>query len=117
MKRVNLGTFLKLFQNLTSRFSEEEIRNSSYLPVVQINPHNQNHDYTQITILGTVFEKGHAKNISVKLFKNLLAISEKKNFFLHFHIVQVAPFITAMFLEVSKFREEIFKRVIQGTYL
>ena len=27
-----------------------------------------NHDYTQITILWTVFEKGHAKNISVKLF-------------------------------------------------
>ena len=47
----------------------------------------QSHIYRQIKILQTIFEKGHPRNIPVKLFQNLTsgfgeknAPSEKKNF-------------------------------------
>ena len=39
--------------------------------IVQKAPIHQSHIYRQIKILQTVFEKGHPRNIAVKLFQNL----------------------------------------------
>ena len=41
-----------------------------HVPIVQNAPIHQNHVYTQIKISGTIFEKGHSRNIPVKLFQN-----------------------------------------------
>ena len=44
-------------------------------------PVHQSHIYRQIKILRTIFEKGHPRNISAKLFQNLTSIfGEKKGF-------------------------------------
>ena len=39
--------------------------------MVQKAPIHQSHIYRQIKILQTFFEKGHSRNIPVKLFQNL----------------------------------------------
>ena len=43
-------------------------------------PIHQSHIYRQIKILRTVFEKGHSKNIPVKLFQNLTSSFEEEDF-------------------------------------
>ena len=63
---------MKLFQNLTSSFGEEDFLRISSCPyIVQITPIHQSHVYGPIKISQTVFEKGHPRNIPVKLFQNL----------------------------------------------
>ena len=41
---------------------------------------HQSHVYRQIKISLTLFEKGHPRNIPVKLFQILISSSEEKNF-------------------------------------
>ena len=61
-----------LFQNVTSSFVEEDfLRISSYPYIVQEAPIHQSHVFRRIKISQTVFEKGHPRNIPVKLFQNL----------------------------------------------
>ena len=63
---------VKLFQNLTSNFGEEDLLRISLCPyIVQEAPIHQSHVYGRIKISQTIFEKGHARNIPVKLFQNL----------------------------------------------
>ena len=66
-----------------------------HVHIVEKAPIHQSHVYRWIQILRTIFEKGHSRYISVKLFQNLISgwVSEKK-IFLEFHyvcIVQKAP--------------------------
>ena len=62
---------VKLFQNLTSSFGEEEFLRISSCPyIVQEAPIHQSHVFWQIKISQTI-EKGHPRNIPVKLFQNL----------------------------------------------
>ena len=43
-------------------------------------PIQQSHIYKQITILPTIFEKGHPRNIPVKLVQNLTSSFGEKKF-------------------------------------
>ena len=43
-------------------------------------PIHQSHIYRQIEILRTIFEKGHSRNIPVKLFQNLTSSFEEEDF-------------------------------------
>ena len=61
----------KLFQNLTSSFREDFLRISSCPYIVQEAPIHQSHVFGRIKISRTSFEKGHTRNIPVKLFQNL----------------------------------------------
>ena len=63
---------VKLFQNLTSSFGEEDfLRISSCLYIVQEAPIHQSHVFWRIKISPTIFEKSHPRNIPAKLFQNL----------------------------------------------
>ena len=48
--------------------------------IVQKAPIHQSHIYRQIKILRTIFERGHFRNISVKLFQNLTSGFGEKSF-------------------------------------
>ena len=61
----------KLFQNLTSRFREEEFSEFFHVCIVQVAPVHQSHVSRLIEISRTPFKKGNPRNISVKLFQNL----------------------------------------------
>ena len=83
---------MELCQNLISGFGEEgflRISSSLYSAKSTYSP-----EPCLLTdqISGTVFEKGHPRNISVKLFQNLTS--------------QKPPFTRAMFMDGSKFREQ-----------
>ena len=63
---------MKLFQNLTCSFGEEDFLRISSCPyIVQEAPIHQSHVFLWIKVLQTIFEKGHPRNIPVKLFQNL----------------------------------------------
>ena len=68
---------VKLFQNLTSGFGEESFFN---VHIVQKAPIHQSNIYRQIKILLTIFEKGHSRNIPVKLFQNLTSSFKVEDF-------------------------------------
>ena len=59
---------VKLFQNLASIFGEVEFL---YDHIVQEASIHQSHVYGRIKISQTICEKGHRRNIPVKLFQNL----------------------------------------------
>ena len=62
---------VKLFQNLTSSFGEEDFLRIFSCPYGARSPICQSHVYGGIEISRTLFEKGHPRNIPVKLFQNL----------------------------------------------
>ena len=66
---------VKLFQNLTSGFREEDFLRISSCPYSARSPVHQRHVHRRIKISRTTFGKGHPKNISVKLFQNLTSSS------------------------------------------
>ena len=87
--KISLTTFekghprdipVKLFQNLTSSFGEENFLRISSYPIVQEAPIHQSHVYGRIKILRTIFEKGHPRNIPVKLFQNLTCSFGEEDF-------------------------------------
>ena len=49
--------------------------------IVQKAPIHQSHVYGRIKILQTSFEKGHTRNIPMKLFQNLTSGFRKEDFF------------------------------------
>ena len=51
-----------------------------FMSVVQKAPIHQSHIYRQIKILQTLFEKGHPRNIPVKLFQNLTSSFGEEDF-------------------------------------
>ena len=63
---------MKLFQNLTSSFGEQDFLRISSCPyIVQEAPIHQSHVFGQIKISRTCFKKGHPRNIPSWLFQNL----------------------------------------------
>ena len=72
---------MKLFQNLTSSFREENFLRIYSCPyIVQEAPIHQSHVFWLIKISKTIFEKGHPRNIPVKLFQNLTSGFGEKDF-------------------------------------
>ena len=86
---------MKLFQNMTSTFGEDFFR-IFHVPIVQEAPIHQSHVYGRIKISRTLFEKGHQRNIPVKLFQNLTSSFGEEDFLRispchYINIVQEAP--------------------------
>ena len=84
---------VKLVQNLTSGFREEDFLRILHVHIVQEAPIHQSHVYGWIKISQTVFEKGHPRSIPAELFQNLTSCFGEDFFkeFLHVQIVQEAP--------------------------
>ena len=76
-------------------------------------PIHQSHVYGRIKILQTIFEKGHQRNIPVKLFQNL-ACSFGEEDFLRIsscpYIVQEAPIHQKHVFGGSKFPKHFFEK-------
>ena len=62
------------------RFWRKKFFNNFFVHIVQKAPIHQSHIYRQIKILRTIFEKGHSRNIPVKLFQNLTSRFEEEDF-------------------------------------
>ena len=76
---------MKLFQNLTSSFGEEDFLIISSCPyIVQEAPIHQSHVFGRIKISRTLFEKGPPRNIHAKLFQNLTSSFGEEDFFKNF---------------------------------
>ena len=58
---------MKLFQNVTSGF-RDFFNQFVHLSIEKVAPIHKSHVYWRIKILWTAFEKGHPRNIPVKLF-------------------------------------------------
>ena len=72
---------VKLFQNLTCSFGEEDFLRISSCPyIVQEAPIYQGHVLWPIKILRTLFEKSHPTNIPAKLFQNLTSSFGEEDF-------------------------------------
>ena len=72
---------VKLFQNLTFGFGEEDFLRTSSCPyIVQEAPIHQSHVFGQIKISQTIFEEGHPRNIPAKLFQNLTSGFKEEDF-------------------------------------
>ena len=71
-KKVNQGTFLWNYFKIWPAVSEEKIfYEFLHVLLVQKAPIHHSHVYRWIKITRTIFEKGHTRNIPVKLFENL----------------------------------------------
>ena len=71
LKRVTQGTYLWNYFTIRPAVSEEKIfKEFLHFCIVQEAPIHQSHNFWRIKISQTVFEKGHPRNISVKLFHN-----------------------------------------------
>ena len=84
--------------------------------MMQEAPIHQSHVFGRIKISRTIFEKGHLRNIPVKLFQIGPAVPEEKIFkelLKKFNFVAMA---TRGF-DGIKFCEQFFKRTCQGTFL
>ena len=71
---------LKLFQNLTGSLRKENFQEFPHVRIVQVAPIHHSHAYCWIKISWTNFEKGHARNIPVKLFQNLTSNFREDDF-------------------------------------
>ena len=81
LKRVIQETFLWNYFKIWPAVSETKIfKEFLYVPIVQEAPIHQSHVYGQIKISRTIFEKGHLRNIPVKLFQNLTSSFEEEDF-------------------------------------
>ena len=70
---------------IISKYAQRFLRTRFFLEflhvcIVQKAPIHQSHIYRQIKILRTIFEKGHPRNIPVKLFQNLTSGFGEKSF-------------------------------------
>ena len=78
---------VKLFQNLTCSFGEEDFLRISSCPyIVQEAPIHQSHVFWRIKISRITFEKSHPRNIPAKLFQNLTSGFGEEDFFKNFFI-------------------------------
>ena len=121
LKRVTQENIpVKLFQNLTCSFGEEDFLRISSCPyIVQEAPIHQSHVFGRIKISRTIFEKGHPRNIPAKLFQNLT--SGFREDFLRIsscsHSARSPHSPEPCLWTDQNFEKQFLKRVTQGTYL
>ena len=104
---------VKLFQNLTSSFGEEDFLRISSGPYSERSPIHQNHVSGWIKISQTIFEKGHQRNIPVKLFQNLTSSFGEEDFLRISScpfIVQEAPIHQSHFFGRIKISRTVFEK-------
>ena len=88
----------------------------SSCPYSARSPHSPESYFWRIKISRILFEKGHLRNIPVKLFQNQTAVPEEKIFkelLKKFNFIAMA---TRVFNGI-KFCEQFLKRTSQGTFL
>ena len=71
---------VKLFQNLTSSFGEKSFLRISSCPCSVKSTYSPEPYYRQIKISQRIFEKGHPRNIPLKLFQNLTSSFREEDF-------------------------------------
>ena len=104
---------VKLFQNLFSSFGEEDFLRISSCPYCAKTPIHQSHVYGRIKILRTIFEKGHQRNIPVKLFQNLTCSFGEEDFLRISscpYIVQEAPIHQSHVFGLIKISQTLFEK-------
>ena len=104
---------VKLFQNLTSSFGEDFLRISSCPYIVQEAPIHQSHVFGRIKISQTIFEKGHPRNIPVKLFQNVTSSFGEEDFLRISscpYIVQEAPIHQSHVFGRIKISQTLFEK-------
>ena len=81
LKRLTQGTFLWNYFKIWPAVLEKKIFwEFLHVHIAQEAPIHQSHVYGQIKILRTIFEKGHPRNIPVKLFQNLTSSFREEDF-------------------------------------
>ena len=71
LKKVTQGHFCEIISKSDQRFHRTLFKEFLHVIIVQTVPIHQGHVYRRIKISRTIFEKGHPRNNSVKLFQNL----------------------------------------------
>ena len=71
---------VKLFQNLTSSFGEEDFLRISSCPYSARSPHSLEPCLWTDQNFPNIFEKGHQRNIPMKLFQNLTSSFGEEDF-------------------------------------
>ena len=71
---------VKLFQNLTNCFGEKSFLRISSCPYSAKSPHSPEPYLLTDQNFVNIFEKGHSRNIHVKLFQNLTSSFEEEDF-------------------------------------
>ena len=94
-----MNDLVNLFQILTSGFGEDFLRISSCPYGAKIPPPHGGHVFRQIKISQTLFEKGHPRNIPVKLFSNWTR-GFREDFF-----KKSPPLMAAMFFSGNNYRK------------
>ena len=97
---------VKLFQNLTSSFGEEDFLRIFSCPYSARSPHSPEPCLWRDQISRTFFEKGHPRNSPVKLFQNLTSSFGEEDFLRISscpYIVQEAPIHQSLFLADQNF--------------
>ena len=105
---------VKLFQNRTSGFREEDFFRISSCPYSARSPINQSHVFGRIKISRTIFEKRHPSNIPLKLFRQWF---HRRRFFKEllkkFNFIAMATTV----LDRIKVCVQFLKRTSQRTFL
>ena len=111
---------VKLFQNLTSSFVEEDFLRISSCPYSARSPHSPEPCLWTDHHFANNFWKGSPKEHSCEIISKSDQQYRRRRFLKNFFmslLCKKPPFTRAMFLGKSKFREHFLKRVTQGTFL
>ena len=104
---------VKLFQNLTSSFGEEDFLRISSCPYSARSPHSPEPCLWTDQNFANIFEKGHQRNIPVKLFQNLTSSFVEEDFLRISscpYLVQEAQIHQSHVFGRIKFRKTIFEK-------
>ena len=111
---------VKLFQNLTRSFGEEDSLRISSCPYSARSPHSPEPCLWTDQNSANSFWKGHQRNIPVKLFQNLTSSFGEEDFLRISscpYVVQEAPIHQSHVFGRFKISKTFFKKVTQGTFL
>ena len=111
---------VKLFQNLTSGFGEDDFLKISSCPYSARSPHSPEPCLRTNQNFKNSFWKGSPKEHSCEIISKSDQQFQRRRFFKNFFMsvkCKKPPFTRAMFWDGSKFRQHFLKRVTQGTFL
>ena len=81
LKRVTQGTFMQNYSKIRQAVSEKKIyKEFLHFGIVKEAPIHQSHVYGWIKISRKNFERGHPRNIPVKLFQNQTSCPRGEDF-------------------------------------
>ena len=111
---------VKLFQNLTCSFREEDFLRISSCPYSAKSPHSPEPCLLMGQNFANNFWKGSPKEHSFEIISKSDLQFQRRRFFKNFFMsvqCKKPPFTAAMFIDGSKFHGQVLKRVTQETFL